>query len=76
MYRWMHTNRYFGDYLSDYRAGKGIPKKTKAYTIATLWAVIGISMYALRDNALVVAFLAVVAVGVTVHILLIKTKIK
>jgi len=76
MYRWMHTNRWFGDYLSDYRAGKGIPKKTKAYTIATLWAVIGISMYGLRDNVLVVAVLAVVAVGVTAHILLIKTKVQ
>jgi uncharacterized membrane protein YbaN (DUF454 family) len=74
MYRWMHTNRWFGDYLSDYRAGKGVPKKTKVYSIATLWAVIGISMYGLRENILVVAFLTVVALGVSAHILLIKTK--
>jgi uncharacterized membrane protein YbaN (DUF454 family) len=76
MYRWMHTNRYFGDYLSDYRAGKGVPGKTKIYSIATLWAVIGASAYALRENIPVVIILAVVAVGVTVHILLIKTKAK
>jgi uncharacterized membrane protein YbaN (DUF454 family) len=76
MYRWMHTNRYFGDYLSDYRAGKGIPKKTKAYAIATLWAVIGISAYTLRENIPVVVILLVVASGVTVHIQSIKTKVK
>ena len=74
MYRWMHTNRWFGDYLSDYRAGKGVPRRTKVYSIATLWAVIGISMYILRENIPVVAVLAVVALGVTAHILLIKTK--
>jgi len=74
MYRWMHTNRYFGDYLSDYRAGKGVPKKTKVYSIATLWVVIGISMYAVRENISVVAILVVVAAAVTVHILLIKAK--
>jgi uncharacterized membrane protein YbaN (DUF454 family) len=74
MYRWMHTNRWFGDYLSDYRAGKGVPRKTKVYSIATLWVVIGISMYAVRENIPVIAVLAVVALGVSVHILLIKTK--
>ena len=76
MYRWMHSNRWFGDYLSDYRAGKGVPMKTKVYSIATLWAVIGISMYALRESIPVVVVLAVVAVGVTAHILLIKTKVR
>jgi uncharacterized membrane protein YbaN (DUF454 family) len=76
MYRWMHTNRWFGDYLSDYRAGKGVPKKTKVYSIATLWVVIGVSAYTLRENIPVVIVLLVVAVGVTVHILSIKTKTK
>jgi uncharacterized membrane protein YbaN (DUF454 family) len=76
MYRWMHTNRYFGDYLSDYRAGKGVPKKTKIYSIVTLWAVIGASAFALRENIPVVVILLVVAAGVTAHILLIKTKVK
>ena len=76
MYRWMHTNRWFGDYLSDYRAGKGVPKKTKVYSIATLWAVVAVSAYALRENIPVVVVLAVVTLGVTAHILLIKTKVK
>ena len=76
MYRWMHANRYFGEYLSDYRAGRGVPKKTKVYSIATLWVVIGISMYALRENIPVVVVLLVVAFGVTAHILLIKTKVQ
>jgi len=76
MYRWMHTNRWFGDYLSDYRAGKGVPKKTKVYSIATLWVVIGISMFTLRENIPVVVVLLAVAFGVTAHILLIKTKVR
>ena len=76
MYRWMHTNRYFGKYLADYRAGMGIPKKTKAYAIAVLWAAIGISVFLLRENIPVIVILLLVAAAVTVHILFIKTKFK
>ena len=74
MYRWMHSNRYFGKYLTDYRAGMGIPKKTKAYSVATLWTVIGISVFAMRENIPVVVILLIVAPAVTIHILSIKTK--
>ena len=76
MYRWMHTNRYFGKYLTDYRAGMGVPKKTKAYSIATLWTVIGISVFSLRENIPVVVVLFLIAGAVTAHILAIKTKVK
>ena len=75
MYRWMLTNRYFGAYLADYRAGMGIPKRTKAYAITVLWVAIGVSWFFLRENIPVVAILVVVAGAVSVHILSIRTKV-
>ncbi|MGQ9588596.1 MAG: YbaN family protein, partial [Thermoplasmata archaeon] len=74
MYDWMLTNRYFGTYLRDYMERKGMPRRVKMGTIALLWCVIGFSALALIDSTIVRLVLLAVAIGVTVHILAIKTK--
>ncbi len=74
MHRWMMTNRYFGTYLKDYRAGQGIPLKTKVSAIALLWLGIGTSVVLLLENLVVRIVLLVIGVAVTVHIALTKTK--
>src|SRR3990170_1059368 len=40
MYKWLINNRLFGEYIKNYREGKGIPLKTKAFAITVLWATI------------------------------------
>jgi uncharacterized membrane protein YbaN (DUF454 family) len=67
------NNRIFGSYIRNYTEGRGIPIKVKLFTIALLWATIGISIWA-AANPVVTAILLVVAVGVSLHIVFIRTK--
>ncbi|MEM3441509.1 MAG: YbaN family protein, partial [Candidatus Bathyarchaeia archaeon] len=42
-YRWLLTNKWFGEYIRNYKEGKGIPKKTKITALSLLWVTIGFS---------------------------------
>jgi uncharacterized protein len=70
---WLLTNRLCGKYITNYRSGKGITARQKVSTILTLWASIGFSMWLLGGRLWVTLVLAAVAIGVTVHILWIRT---
>lgn len=74
MHRWMLTNRYFGEYLRDYQAGRGMPWKVKAATVSLLWAVIAFSAVFATSSTVIRIVLLVVAAAVTIHIMTIKTK--
>jgi uncharacterized membrane protein YbaN (DUF454 family) len=74
MHRWILTNNYFGEYLRDYQAGRGMPWKVKILTVSLLWAVIAFSAVFATSSTIIRIVLLVVAVGVTVHILTLKTK--
>ena len=71
-YHWLLYNRWFGAYIKNYRAGHGIPIRSKVITLLTLWVTIGASMF-LIPSWWVKLLLLAVAVGVTIHILAIKT---
>jgi len=72
LYKWLITNKYFGNYIKNYREGKGIPVKIRTYTIVFLWLTICIS--AIFVNCLYARiFLLLVAIGVTIHVSTIKT---
>jgi len=72
-YNWLTTNRWFGEYIRNYREGKGIPLKQKILAIAVLWATIGytagfaISLWWMR------LILLSIAIGVTLHLVHLKT---
>ena len=72
-YRWLHTNRWFGGYLSNYREGRGLPAREKAMTILALWLAIGLSAAFALSSLWPRAGLAAIAVAVTVHLLRIPT---
>ena len=72
-YRWLMNNRVFGSYIRNYTEGRGIVIKVKLFTIALLWATIGISIWA-ADNMVVTAILLTVAIGVTLHIAFIRAR--
>ena len=67
MTQWMLNNKYFGKYIRNYRAGKGIPLKTKLIAITTLWITISISSIIIL-NLWVALFLFTVATAVTIHL--------
>lgn len=72
-YRWLMTNRLFGTYLKNYREGRGIPLKQKVFTLALLWLSIGYSAFFLVSTGWVKVVLLGIAIGVTLHLIAIKT---
>ena len=71
-YRWLTTNRYFGRHLKNYREERGATVPAKVASITSLWIGIGLSEYFI-DNWWLRLLLALIAVGVTVHLLRLRT---
>jgi hypothetical protein len=76
MHRWLLQNRVFGEYLRRYRDGEGLPLASKITTIVLLWATLGLSALVAVPVHLWWSrlLLLVVGLGVTIHILRIKTR--
>jgi uncharacterized membrane protein YbaN (DUF454 family) len=72
-YRWLLTNRWFGAYIDNYRQKRGMPLKVKIAIVALLWLTIGLSTAFAVQSLTVRIILVVIAVGVSAHILSIKT---
>lgn len=66
-------NRFIGNYIRNYLEGKGMPLKMKIWTITLLCIAIICSAVFATDRLIVRIILAVVLVGVTIHIVLIRT---
>ena len=73
MHRWMLNNRWFGNYIRNYKEGRGLPLKTKVFTLALLWVVISYSALVIVNMLIVQVILFVIAVGVSFHIITLPT---
>jgi uncharacterized membrane protein YbaN (DUF454 family) len=62
MYRWMLTNKYFGQQLRDYKAGLGIPRKIKVIAVSSIVVAVTLSTVFALDNLWV--RVGVVALGI------------
>jgi len=73
MHRWMLNNRWFGTYVRNYKEGRGIPLKTKIFTLALLWTVITYSALFFVSIPIIQAVLFIIAAAVTVHVIRLPT---
>jgi uncharacterized membrane protein YbaN (DUF454 family) len=73
-YRWLTNNRVFGAYVRNYIEGRGMPMRIKVLTILLLWLTIGLSVTFAVQNSVTRIILISIAVGVTVHIVLIRKR--
>jgi len=73
LYDALLSNRFIGGYITNYLEGRGMSFKMKVWTIALLWIAIVCSALFTTDNLIARIVLAAVLVGVTTHIVLIKT---
>jgi uncharacterized membrane protein YbaN (DUF454 family) len=73
LYNWLINNRIIGEYIKNYREGKGIPITIKLITIILLWVTIGLSILIFISNYLIQILLLIIAFLVTTHIIMIKT---
>ncbi len=72
-YNWLLANRWLGPTLRAYRAGLGIPRRQKVLALLLLWITIGGSAAVAVQRGWMRLLLLGIAVGVTVHLLRIKT---
>ena len=80
MYNWLLNNKWFGEYIKNYREGKGIQMKTKIVALTVLWVTISVSTVFLLNRLLppqlvlpIQLIMVAVAVGVSIHILRLPT---
>ena len=73
-YNWLLNNRWFGNYIKNYREGKGVPLKVKVLSISLLWIAIIFSAFFWVSILFVKFILILVAIGVTIHILSIRPR--
>ena len=70
---WLLNNKWFGNYIKNYREGKGVPLKVKVLSISFLWITIVFSAIFIVINLYIRIILIIIAIGVTIHILSIRT---
>ena len=75
-YDWLINNKWLGEYIKNYQEGKGIPLTVKILTITLLLITILFSTIIIVSNYFIQIILIIIAIGVTIHILTIKTKKK
>lgn len=73
LHRWMLTNRVFGRYLRDYKAGLGFPATVKVTSLVVMWGTMGVSL-ALMPRLWLAALLLVIGGAVTWHLVSLPTK--
>jgi hypothetical protein len=80
LYNWLISNRWFGEYVRNYKEGKGIPMKTKVIALTVLWVTISVSTIFILSHLLPLSLvlptqliMLVIAVGVSIHILRLPT---
>jgi uncharacterized membrane protein YbaN (DUF454 family) len=72
-YHWLLNNHWFGSYIRNYLQKGGIPLKAKVFTLALLWVVIGCSAAFAVESFIIRLILALIAIGVTIHVLTLRT---
>ena len=70
---WLHTNRWLGAYIRNYREGRGMPLREKILTLAALWLSIILTSFLVIPVWWVRILLFAIASGVTFHLVRIKT---
>jgi uncharacterized membrane protein YbaN (DUF454 family) len=80
MHKWLITNRIFGEYIRNYQEGRGIPLKTKIFTIALLWISILCSMFFVINKRLIMPeklivqiILLIIAICVSTYVIRLPT---
>jgi uncharacterized membrane protein YbaN (DUF454 family) len=70
---WLKNNRLLGAYLRNYQDKSGLTIASKITHIAILWISIIISAFVFTESTAIRILLLLIACGVTIHLLMIKT---
>lgn len=73
LYNWLIGHRWFGSYIRNYREHRAITRRAKVAALVLLWSVIGYSAVAAVSDWWMRALLGAIAVGVSIHLLRLRT---
>lgn len=71
---WLKNHKLLGGYIDNYQNKSGFTRTAKIANIIALWTSITLSAVLLTDELYIRIILLVIAIGVTIHLLMIKTK--
>jgi uncharacterized membrane protein YbaN (DUF454 family) len=71
---WLRNHRILGVYIKNYKDKSGLTIKAKVFNIALLWIMILSSAYFFTEELFIRLLLLAIAIGVTIHLLIVKTK--
>lgn len=71
---WLRNHKVLGAYLKNYQDKSGLTIKAKVFNISFLWIMILSSVYFFTEEFFIRLLLIAIAVGVTIHLLMVKTK--
>jgi uncharacterized membrane protein YbaN (DUF454 family) len=72
LYDWLLKNRVFGPYIYNYLKYRAIKRSVKVVTLILLWLTLTVSIV-LVSNVYLRIFLVAVGIGVSIHVLSLKT---
>ena len=72
---WLRNHKVLGGYIDNYQNKTGLTRNAKIANIITLWTSISLSAFLLTEELYIRIILLAIAIGVTIHLLMIKTKL-
>lgn len=71
---WLRNHKILGVYLKNYQDKSGLTIKSKVINIIFLWITISVSAFLLTESLPIKILLFAIATGVSIHLIMIKTK--
>lgn len=71
---WLKNHKILGMYIQNYQDKSGLTIKSKIFNITLLWLMISVSAIFFTELWSIKFILFAIAIGVTVHLVMIKTK--
>jgi uncharacterized protein len=71
---WLRNHKILGMYIKNYQDKSGLTLKSKIFNITFLWIMISVSAIFFTELWYIRFLLLAIAIGVTIHLLMIKTK--
>jgi uncharacterized membrane protein YbaN (DUF454 family) len=71
---WLRNHKILGMYIKNYQDGSGLTVKSKIFNITFLWIMISASAIFFTELWYLRILLLAIAIGVTIHLLMVKTK--
>lgn len=72
LYNWLMNHKVLGIYIKSYIKYRGVERKHKIFALIMLWSTMCISIYLVEKTHLKIILL-VIALGVTIHLLKLRT---